>query len=492
MRLKIEVKNKPMRFIARSLGQCCLAVLCCLPAVSYVYAVSDDVALASAWYAFNVQEMDRALLILNRAEISEPVVDNTKRLALKAEVLVSLARYDDANSLFEQLLQDTRSQEFMPDIAFPLAELNFEKGDCQAALKFLGRSKTLSSVLHQQAFYMRSSCLAQQGKVDVVVIEKMAVNFNAFISANKKSLNIWMAYSYYNIAVAALNNDQLLIATGYFSMAKKYLDSSLEGQALKEKILLTQATASYVNNQYDVALEQLSKLDINGYWTDQSLLVFGWSAFYNYNHGLALEAWRQLVSSSNKSMNFYEGMLVIPFVLEKSNAFAKAINAYDLAVNEYDLVLKKIDVLESNLKVGIIRSHAIESVSQKDELVASLHPLLGTYTQSFFRTAVKRVEMVAVQRQRLYAYKKRLLAFSKMLSWKSGARNADLQALIKRVDDVIGKNLRVERHVEAYLQELTLSVLAGFREKIQEYQRQARIARARLREELYQLGGRRL
>jgi hypothetical protein len=209
---------------------------------------------------------------------------------------------------------------------------------------------------------------------DAQALADLVNKIQQFVAEVKPAdIQIWLVYSYYNLASASLNAGMPTEAETYFERVLEYInvvsknadqagpvnqELLSELDALYEQTILTIAQARYQTNQYALSMESYAQLSIDGYWSDQGLLGYGWAAFNNFQRGVALEAWRQLVYLPNKSMSVYEGLLAIPFALEKANAYARALTAYDNAISEFTLAQQQIVELKQSLSLDQIRQHA--------------------------------------------------------------------------------------------------------------------------------------
>ncbi len=601
----------------------------CLAAVN-VFALKTDASTAGeindpylhvAKFYYNKGNIDKALLTIEQAAFLWPVSDESDRYLLAAEILIEQKRFSEAQKAFNKVLGNKKALTLMSKVAFPLAQLHFAKGNCQKSSRLLKVSNKNTVPKMLESFYIRSNCLAANKAMTLSEFERLQSDISNYIKENKrnddlKRESMWLAYTYYNLAIVAQNLRLDSQVTELFDVASSYSIGAPESADFVDKVKMTQAFTKYANNQYDEAFALFSQLDLNGLWLDQSLLGFGWSAYHNYKRGVALEAWRQLVHLPNRSMSVYEAMITIPFALEKAKSFSRALKAYDFAVDNYSIALNEIDQLQSSLSLNEIQQHALEYVEslESGKTIAPLHPLItNLYTREDFRNSVINVGEIAYQKEKIKQYQEELDALSDSLGWVPASSDSpELQdrssVLLERLNNykqgifalrtsmldeamrnpkiskdirirynryiavkamatkygiesermqrlqgvilwqlyetgeypsenliIISKMLANQRMLQArldslpqsleqmaaldrpgskqvamlkaridlldqklaavsvdaeqYVLDMTLSALSDYEEKIKHFQKQARIARARLREEFYQLGG---
>jgi len=410
-----------------------------------------DPYLQLAKYQYHRGELNEALLTIDRSESLWPVADTSDRYIFAAEILVEQKRFADAQKAFSKVLGNRKALRLMRKVSFPLAQLHFAKGNCQKSLRLLNINPEYTPAQYMENLYMQAHCLASESheKLSLADYESLKLEFDTALETfplkdkENKPLSMWFAYGFYNLAIVAqrLRLDEQV--TALFDASMKYSQGSSESEMLVERILMTLAYAKYSNNQYEEALQIFSQLDIDGPWVDQALLGYGWSAFHNYQRGLALESWNQLVNLQNKSISVYEGMIAIPFALEKAKSFSRALSSYDYAVNNYDQGLQEIRDLKQNLSLADIRQHALEFVRHKhsSKVVKPLHPLLaGSYTDEKFRHAIVRVGELANELEELKGYREKLAVFQPLLAWQpADVTDAELQRrsaeLQSRIDE---------------------------------------------------------
>ena len=409
-----------------------------------VASKSFDPYLQLAKFHYYKGDSNKALLTIEQAASLWPVSDTSDRYIFSAEVLVEQKRFFEAQKAFNKVLRNKQALALMGKVSFSLAHLHFAKGNCKKALRLLKISKKDNAETMLQSFYLRSNCLALDSNAELATLERLQGDIADYIKEHKKDKQLTLhsmllAYSYYNLAVVAQNLRLDLQAFELFETATHYSVGAPESQSFVERIKLTQAYSKYTNHQFDESLALFSKMSLDGLWVDQSLLGFGWSAYHTYQRGLALEAWRQLVNLPQRSINVYEAMLTVPYVLEKAKSFSRALKAYDFAVDNYAQALTEIDDLEANLALPAIHQHALDYVDslQTGKTVKPLHPLLVTlYTKREFLQAVTRVGEVAYRQKKLGTYKAELDTLSASLDWKPApSSSTELETRSKAIEE---------------------------------------------------------
>lgn len=417
---------------------CAFAVFCSASSIAKVNTSSElsaqtvhDLPYRAALYEYNSGNYLKGLMGLSFAKRNEDV--KAYREVLAGKLNLELNRYKAAQQSFDALSGYQMPAQVSQDLLFPLARLSYVKGNCANVLESLDRIEKLPIELDYHARFMRASCLAlQSNQSSLNQAEKTLIKA---ISKRKEAhaADIWFAYAYYNLAIAAGKQSLFSEADRFYIEALKYTGVTDEGRELANRIRLSHGYANYASNRFDFAMKTFAELPLDSIWADTSLLGYGWAAYNNYKPGIALEAWRQLVNLPFKSMSVYEGYIAIPFALEKTHAFSESWAAYKYAISEYAGVIADIDKLEKSLTLKKIEAHAKEYAQREGQMVTPLHPLLAyTYAQDDFRELIERVGEVEAYQKRLDFYVETLSILSESRTKEKNSKRMGSSELQRR------------------------------------------------------------
>lgn len=458
-------------------------------AVDSASVVAEDIPYRSALFYQQSGDFDAALLVLNKAgPHATSSAINHHRDMLSGHLNIALKRYEEAERVLASLTNPQEFFNYNAQVLYPLAQAYYGKSRCDKAVEVLNRAQGFSADVSAHVMYMQVNCMLK-GAQDAVVISQAENLINIALLEQTKANKMWFAYAYFNVASLAAGQFKYYgDADRLFNEALKYVDKTKEGKALKERTLLNIGFANFSDNRFDYAAESFSLLPVDGIWADVSLLAYGWASVNVYKTDLAIEAWRQLISLPYRSASVYEGYMAIPSAFEKAGSYSDALSAYDEAIAEFIKLVAEIDSLSSGLTRQKIHDYAV-LYSADDAANASqiLTPLLArTYTEDNLRGLVESIGTVEHYKIRLNNYENVLL----QLQAKSGVAGAS-QAL-KNVSFMRAQADALLVKFESSLLDQTLKVLEQQKQKILQYTLEARVANARLQEEFFQRGGRRL
>ncbi len=476
--------------IAAALFSCCVQAKTNFWAVDAASPVAEDIPYRAAHFFQRSHEYEKALAVLSTANrASASAVVNAHRDMLAGYLNILLKRYEDAERSLAGLGDPQIFSDYNAQVLYPLARAYYGQSRCDKALGTIARAQGFHPEINARVMHIRVACMLQQSS-DASVISQAESVINDALMTKSDVDKMWFAYAYYNLASAAAGQFQnYMDADRFFNEALKYADNSSEGLALKERTLLNLGFANYADNRFDYAAKAFAELPVDGIWADVALLAYGWASLNSYKPDMAIESWRQLVNLPYKSAAVYDGYMAIPQAYEKATSYSEALAAYDEAIVEFSKLANDIDGLLKTLSRQKIHEYAIQYSQDNKETAKNLPALLArTYTEDNLRGKVEFINDIESYKKRLTEYEKVL----QQLQAKGGAEAVKLKVLQNNIVSLRQRSEKVLVIEETQLLEQTLVMLNQQKKKIMQYTLDARITNARLQEEFFQRGGRRL
>jgi hypothetical protein len=296
---------------------------------------------------------------------------------LRGGISLSYGMDAQARTLFEQLLEQHPAPAVRDRAWFYLGKNYYERSDNATALGVLDRSgDALSDSMRDERDYLRAM-IALQGGASAQPLR-----------SSEDAPNPWLPYLDFNRgAYAAAAGDWPTAATSFGAAAATPLRDD-EHKALRDRALVAAGYALLANGATDPnalrsALGTFRDVRLNGPFSDQALLGYGWAALELEDYPLALQPWQALQERSLLSPAVQESLLAVPYAYEKLNASAQALAEYERAEQLFNQELGRIDAAQQQLRTAPLLGlwldpkNTGEWISRQQELpVASQLPYL--------------------------------------------------------------------------------------------------------------------
>ncbi len=266
---------------------------------------------------------------------------------------VSYGMLDEAENIFNQLLQTYSSQQGADESWYQLARIYYKKGLTQKALDTLTHnivepieSREIEHILLQVLCHIRMGQMDQAHQLSQHLQTEQ--DLSLFVRFNLGS------------AFAQLGDAEQ--AKQYYSYilnqpAKTELDKTLRDQSA-----LALGIFYLRNNELVLAEQTLSKIRLYGPVANRALLALGWTHFYSDKQEEALTPWLELNDRPLHDPSVQESILNVPFVYENLGALQDALDGYTSAYKIYRTQRRKLD----DIKSAIMEPTWIENISPVD------------------------------------------------------------------------------------------------------------------------------
>lgn len=308
------------------------------------------------YYHYLNDDYQQALSSLARLRALGQPLDAEPQL-MEAAIMLALGLTDDAARLFSEASGGQASA----DAWFYLARAWAEQGrwqDCElSATKALaaGAASPLNAQYSEEARYLLVSAIAHQDRINDAV-DQLAL---------MPDTSIWTAYARYNLLIARMR----LYTPGrdiarLVEAAVYYAPKDYEGQALRDRILLTAGVYNLETGKPKEAEQYLGQMSQDGPFSAPGLLQYGWSLVDQWHYEEALQPWRVL---QQRFQPFHpavmESILGVPHALELLNATTQSLKTYELVEGRLQGML---DHLQEQNKPAQIQAWLSQWLSMQD------------------------------------------------------------------------------------------------------------------------------
>jgi len=193
-------------------------------------------------------------------------------------------------------------------------------------------------------------------------------------------------YAMFNLGAAMIGN-------GYIDDGAAILDgvglaegSNEEQRSLRDKANLAVGYAWLRDGNPALSREALSRVRLEGPFSNQALLVAGWTSVDDERYQRALVPWLEVSKRDPFDTAVQESMLAIPFAMVRLGAFEQAADHYSGAIESFAATTRHIDEMVNNIRDGFLAdalrdaSNEIGSATQAaGQTYANVPALRGLY-----------------------------------------------------------------------------------------------------------------
>ncbi len=280
---------------------------------------------------------------------------------LRGSLYFNYGLSDDAEQIFNQLLQQEKSTNTQNRVWFNLARVQFEQGNFEQAEQLLSRiSNPLPAQREQQRQYLLSSLFTRKQ------------NFEQAADAIQKidPRSIWRAYAIYNLSIAQITAGQEEPGYQGLESLQKLSIPGDEFAGLLDSSQLALGLNSLRHEENDAAIAHFLKIRFSGPVSNKALLGIGWAWSQKSDLDKAMSYWRVLQKKTQIDGATLESYLAIPYALELKQRKTQAIEYYRQAAANFDKLLveqQKLisQITDDQLIDALIQHRIIEDSSIK-------------------------------------------------------------------------------------------------------------------------------
>jgi hypothetical protein len=283
---------------------------------------------------------------LVRLEVSRDL-NRIEHHSAEAELLsgglyLSLGLHAEASRIFNRLLAGPVPQSVSDRAHFYLARIGYQRGYHAEAWRSLERIRApLPGALESERRLLASNVLMAQGR------------FSEAVGAlQQESYDDWAPYARFNLGVA-------MVRSGAAEEGKRLLESvgtmvaeSDEERSLRDRANLALGFAHLQERAGEPAVAALSRVRLDGPFTNRALLGLGWAETDVQRPERALVPWLELREGRLLDSAVQESFLAVPYAYAQLASNGQAAQQYRLAVQAYAQESTRIDESIAAIREG--------------------------------------------------------------------------------------------------------------------------------------------
>jgi hypothetical protein len=283
---------------------------------------------------------------LVRLEVSRDL-DRIEHHSAEAELLsgglyLSLGLHAEASRIFNRLLAGPVPQSVSDRAHFYLARIGYQRGYHAEAWRSLERIRApLPGALESERRLLASNVLMAQGR------------FSEAVGALQQATDDdWAPYARFNLGVA-------MVRSGSAEEGRRLLESvgtmaaaSDEERSLRDRANLALGFAHLQERAGEPAVAALSRVRLDGPFTNRALLGLGWAETDAQRPERALVPWLELREGRLLDSAVQESFLAVPYAYAQLASNGQAAQQYRLAVQAYAVEATRIDESIAAIREG--------------------------------------------------------------------------------------------------------------------------------------------
>lgn len=271
----------------------------------------------------------------------------------------------------------------------------------------------------------------------------------------------WLPYLYYNLGNAYARNQDFNEAISYYQKIEALPLSNEPVQREEQLILSDRAfTASgycyILLGQHEDAIDEFTKVRLNGPFSNRALLGYGWAAAENEEYELALKPWQELSSRSLVYASTQEAVIAVPFAYEQLGAKGQALQEYLSAELEFQKEIQRIETVQAELDaLSLLEAIGIQDTDERnwfklnDDAVAkpSLSYLTELFSLNLFQGSVQELRDLMTMHEQLKVWREKMDAYAYMLDQREINRAGQMQEINARNLNQVLQQMVAQREV---------------------------------------------
>jgi hypothetical protein len=262
---------------------------------------------------------------------------------LEGGMYLDLGMHNEAGEIFQSVLTMDVPTGVRNRAWFYLAQVWYARGyleNSEGALrKINGR---MSPDLEAQRELLLANVLMHQGRFDEAIQ----------LLSGWRGEQPWSAYARFNLGVALVRAKRLADADPFLNGVGTMLPATTELAALRDRANLALGYAYLQADEPARARAPLTRVRLNGPYSNKALLGLGWADSALGDYQAALIPWMELRNRNVLDSAVQESYLAVPYAFSKLSANAQSAEYYESAVTSFDAENLRLDGAIASIRKG--------------------------------------------------------------------------------------------------------------------------------------------
>ena len=285
-----------------------------------------------------------------------------KKHAAEAELLsgglyLSLGLHTEAERIFDGLLAGPVAPSVRDRARFYLARIGYQRGYFEGALRNLGLvQQPLPGKLEPERRLLEANVLMSLGRYG-----EAAKRLESWTDTSG-----WSNYARFNLGVALVRSGEIARGRQFLEQVGTMQAANEEQASLRDRANLALGFAMLQQQGGDDATAVLSRVRLDGPFTNKALLALGWAEANANRPDRALVPWLELQQRRLLDASVQESLIAVPYAYVKLASNGQASQFYRSAVDAYARESQRIDESIAAIRQGGFLDSILATVPQGD------------------------------------------------------------------------------------------------------------------------------
>ena len=296
-------------------------------------------------------------------DIDEPELDSLYQHMNDAEFSLGdfelrYRMHHRAGRAIRAVLEAAVDENVRNDAAYRLARIQFQKGQMDDAMAALDRIEgTVPKSIRDDVEFLRANVYLGQGRPS----QALDVLDNLVDSKS------YGAFAAYNLGIAYLQAGDREAALEQLDRAG-VMETDIAGElAIRDRSNLVLGTILLEDGRYADAVPHLTRVRLDGPFSNQALLSAGWASVSAGDYQRAVVPWRILADREVTDPATQEAMLALPYAYGKLDIHGRAAIHYGQALDAFGAEVDKLNASIDSVRDGRFLEALIREEIRRDE-----------------------------------------------------------------------------------------------------------------------------
>jgi len=345
--------------------------------------------------------------------------------SLSGGLYLSLGLHAEATRIFNRVLDESVPGSVRDRARFYLARIGYQRGYYDQAWDSLSRiSGALPGPLESERRLLEANVLMAQGRhSDAAAVLRAA------------PADDWGAYARFNLGVALVRSGDAIEGQRWLEAVGTMPAASDEQRALRDRANLALGFARLQRREAEPAVAALTRVRLDGPFTNRALLGLGWAESDAKRPDRALVPWLELRERRLLDSAVQESYLAVPYAYAQLASNGQAARQYRYAIEAYGKEASRIDQSVDAIRAGGFLESMLEAAPADGSVdwlwqlqklpdapqTRYLYHLLASHE---FQEGLRNYRDLRIMRRNLEGWRESLAAFDEMVSTREQAASA--------------------------------------------------------------------